>query len=70
MNIDEKRNAIEENYINGNISDAKAMFKKLPKDERKSFASDRALTLGYLQNVTEGVRINTMNFADFLIRNI
>lgn len=68
MTTEQKRISIEDNYINGNFSDARTQFKKMNKTERKEFASDRALSCGYVE---EGkARHNAMNFADFLIKNI
>lgn len=65
MTNEQKRNAIKLNYINGNLSDSKQMFKKLPVQERKDFAVDSM----YL-TFTMGNDKSQYSFVKFLIENI
>lgn len=69
MTNEQKRNAIELNYINGNLSDSKQMFKKLPIQERKDFAVDSMYLTFTMGNDTSYVK-SQYSFAKFLIENI
>lgn len=66
MTTEQKMNAIEENYINGNIQDAIKLFKNLPVSQRKEFAVNAMC----LTNNDGSCKSEHYRFAEFLIRNI
>ena len=68
MNYEQKRFNIEENYLNGNISDARAMFKKLPKETRKKLLSD--IIGGTYYQMDSSLRLQTLKFVNFLIDSL
>jgi hypothetical protein len=71
MTTEEKRNNVEDNYINGNLSDAAIFFKMMSKSDRREFTSDRACALAYVNEYhNEQVRKNAIKFVHFLISNL
>jgi len=58
---------IEENYINGNLTDAKKLIKRLKVAERKEFAVN-AMYITY--NSEDSIKSKHYSFAKFLIENI
>lgn len=68
MNNEQKRNQIEESYINGQMEQAKSQFKKLSKTERKEFAIE-TMYRSYAMEISNH-RIKQYRFAEFLINLI
>lgn len=66
MTTEQKMQAIEENYINGNWTYAIKLFKKLPVPQRKEYAVNAL----YLTDNDGPCKKSQYQFAQFLIRNI
>lgn len=65
---DKQKQLIEDNYLTGNLSDAKEVFSKCSKADRKEFAID-AMYRTYLMEVSN-YRNKQYAFAQFLIENL
>jgi hypothetical protein len=67
---DEKRQAIEENYINGNMTDAAAIFQKLRLTDRKEYAINALYDCYSVPAELSNIKAEKYEFAAFLIEHL